>query len=106
MSSIQLLSELESQLAVAQIVDEKLVFRTQSGNVYTVEIGHSLINSSEGEIGAKVTLENSTPTHVGIVQGEKIDDVRIQAQKMIIAHAANLSPIAAPHIAAQTKASA
>ena len=96
--SINILPELSGQLAVAQRLAETLVFRTNGGMVFTIEIGESILPSTQSQLGAKVSQISPTLNHLGIVQNESRDSVIEDAQKMIFESIQKNSAVPSPHM--------
>ena len=81
--SVKILSSLTSKLANAHKIVETIVLRTNEGAVLTIEIGESVLSGTGNAIGAKITLLTNPPTHIGICEGETIEQVSIAAQELV-----------------------
>lgn len=81
--SVEIATSLASQLANAYSILETTVYRTQQGEVFTIEIGESMLKDSAGSFGAKVTSIDKFPIHLGTCEGSSIEAARIAAQEII-----------------------
>ncbi len=79
--SFDLLPALSSEIDNAHRIVETLVLRSNSGTVFTIEIGESLTGTSS--LGAKVTQVSNPAKHLGVCLGETIEQVSIAAQGLI-----------------------
>ena len=105
MDSIKISNELSQKLAVAQRLSDTLVFRTNDGLVFSIELGESILPDSMNQIGAKVSQIAPVQKHIGIVQGDQtIDVVLDEAQRMILTAIDERSAMPRPHISVSSKA--
>ena len=111
--SITILPSLSSKLEGAHQILETVVLRTNEGAVFTISIGKSVFSDegvTEGKsFGAKVTLMTKPEAHIGICEGETIEQVSTAAQELIASAllsgkvAASQSVIPRPHISTAPK---
>jgi len=107
--SLKILSSLSARLSDVYQIIETLVFRTNEGAIFTVEIGESALSENGNTLGAKVTLKTNPETHIGVCEGKTIEQVSTAAQQLISEAilsgraVAPQSTIPKPHIAFETK---
>jgi len=81
--SLKILSSLSASLSNVYQILETIVFRTNEGAIFTVEIGESAMTSEGNTLGAKVTLKTIPEMHIGICEGKTIEQVSTAAQELI-----------------------
>ena len=110
--SLKILSSLSEKLSNVYQILETIVFRTNEGAIFTVEIGESAIKHEGNTLGAKVTLKATPEVHIGTCEGKTIEQVSLAAQELISAAilsdnaAAPHSSIPKPHINFESKVNA
>ena len=60
-------------------------------------------------MGAKVTMMTTPPTHIGVCEGNTMDEVRLASQNLVaraMAQGVSTSPIPKPHISGKTRVNA
>jgi hypothetical protein len=96
-------------LTQAYRIVDTLVLRTSKGNVFTIEVGETLLGKQQSAFGGKVTLQANPPMHIGFCEAASSQEV-VQAAEELIANAsveqAASSRIPKPHIAAADRLSA
>ncbi len=94
-----ILTHLVSDLEGAYKLTETFMLKTKAGEVYSVELGESLLAGSL-PFGAKVTRIAPKLQHVGECQGSTVDQVFNTAQNLVARavddHAAELAANAVP----------
>ncbi len=93
-----IIANLTSELDVAQQIVDTIVLRTKTGNVFTIEVGESLLSATNTH-GAKVTQVGQTNQHIGICYGNSVDEVVAAAQQLVCdaIAGAGKTPIPRPH---------
>lgn len=81
--SITILPSLSTKLSNAHQILETVVLRTNEGAVFTIEIGNSVLPCETNSIEAKVTLMTNPQTHIGICEGDTVEQVSTAAQELI-----------------------
>ncbi len=110
--SIKILSSLSAKLSNAHQILETVVLRTNEGAVFMISIGESILSDEGKSMGAKVTLMTNPETHIGICEGENLEQVSIAAQELIAnaissgKAAVSQSAIPKPHISSSSKVKA
>ncbi len=94
-----ILTHLISDLESACKLTETFVLRTKAGEVYSVELGESLLSGSL-PYEARVTRLSPKAKHVGVCQGSTADQVFNTAQNLVARavddHGAELAAAAMP----------
>ena len=111
--SIQILSSIRPKLKDVHRVLETIVMRTNQDEVYTIDVGQSLLPDRSATIGAKVTrLTEKGLTTIGQCEGPNVVAVLDAAQQLIakaivgVPKDAVPNPVPKPHLAADSRKNA
>ncbi len=82
-----------------RIVDT-LVLRTMKGDVFTIEVGESLLENQDSAFGGKVTCQADLPIHIGFCEAGSPQEVLTAAEDLVAkasVEQATRGPIPKPH---------
>ncbi len=96
------------EITHAYRIIDSLVLRTTKGDIFTIEVGESLLENQATTYGGKVTCQADLPIHIGFCEAGSPQEV-ITAAEDLVAKAsveqATRGPIPKPHFSPAAKVS-